>query len=91
MQATVMIWLAAFIPAGWVLILLTSSDVMFVPLTIFWITTGVILARRVTASRCPRCGGNFCEKSKLPYWYGLFNSRCESCGLTLYPEGRPRE
>ena len=85
MQALVMIWLMAFIPAGWIVILLTRSDVMFVPLTVLWIGAGLSFARRVTASRCPRCGERFCEKSGLPYWYGLFNSRCDGCGLSLNP------
>jgi hypothetical protein len=86
MQTMVMVWLVAFIPAGWVAIVLTRSDVMLVPLTVLWISAGVLLARRVTAIRCPRCDANFCEKSRQPYWYGLFNHRCENCGLTLTPQ-----
>lgn len=86
-----MIWLVAFIPAGWVVIALTRSDVMLVPFTVFWITAGIILARRVTARRCPRCEANFCAQSQLPYWYGLFNNRCENCGLTLFPDDDSRQ
>jgi hypothetical protein len=90
-QTMVMVWLVAFIPAGWIAIVLTRSDVMLVPLTVLWISAGVLLARRVTAIRCPRCDANFCEKSQLPYWYGLFNNRCENCGLTLISEGHAPE
>jgi hypothetical protein len=86
MQTLVIIWFAGFFPAGWIVILATRSNSTFVPLTVLWIGVGVWLARRVTANRCPRCGENFCEKSQLPYWYGLFNSRCESCGLSLKPD-----
>lgn len=77
--------MVAFIPAGWVVILLTRSSAMLLPLTILWIALGVAMARRVTDKRCPRCGGNFCTKAEMPYFYGLFNRRCEACGLTLYP------
>jgi hypothetical protein len=91
MQRNVMIWLVAFIPAGWVVIALTQSDVMLVPFSVLWIAAGIALARRVTESRCPRCAESFCEKSKMPYWYGLLNHRCESCGLTLSPDdGSPQ-
>lgn len=72
-----MIWLAAFIPAGWGLIAFTSSDAMLVSFTLLWIAAAIVLARRATALPCPRCAANFCEKSQLPYWYGLFNRRCE--------------
>jgi hypothetical protein len=89
MQRHVMIWLVAFIPAGWVVIALTSSDAILVPFTLLWIAAGIALARRVTAIRCPRCAANFCEKSRLPYWYGLFNRRCENCGLTLFSDDHP--
>jgi hypothetical protein len=87
----VTVWLCAFLPGGWLLILATRSDALFVPLTVMWIVIGVVLARHVSGSRCPRCGERFCEKSALPYWYGLFNSRCESCGLSLIPERIPDE
>jgi len=85
-QTFVIAWLMGFLPASWVVILATRSNSAFVPLTVLWIGIGVLLARRVTANLCPRCGENFCEKSELPSWYGLFNSRCESCGLSLKPD-----
>ena len=83
MQRNVMIWLVAFIPAGWVVIALTRSDVMLVPFSVLWLAAGIALARRVTEMRCPRCAESFCEKSEMPYWYGLLNHHCQSCGLTL--------
>jgi hypothetical protein len=86
MQRKAMIWLVAFIPAGWVVIALTRSDVMLVPFSVLWIAAGIALARRVTERRCPRCAESFCEKSEMPYWYGLLNHRCQSCGLTLSPD-----
>ena len=91
MQRLVIVWLCAFIPVSWLLILLTRSDGLFVPLTAIWIVAGVVFARHVSASRCPRCGEGFCEKSELPYWYGLFNNRCEACGLSLTPDSMSNE
>jgi hypothetical protein len=86
MQRLAIVWLCAFIPVSWLLILLTRSDALFVPLTAIWIVAGVVFARHVSASRCPRCGEGFCEKSELSYWYGLLNKRCNACVLSLTPE-----
>lgn len=83
LQVTALGWMIGFLPAGWVLILVTRSTDFVVPLTVFWLAVGLFIAQRVTAIRCPRCGERFCEKAELPYWYGLFNRRCESCGLSL--------
>jgi hypothetical protein len=82
-QTTVILWLAGLIPAGWTSALVTGSDTLFVPITIFWIAVGVWLAHGVTAIPCPRCGQKFCSVRELPYWPGLFNRRCDACGLTL--------
>lgn len=84
-QAWVIGWLIALLPAGWLVLALTASAFLAAMLTIFWIAAGAGLARRVTASRCPRCNERFCTRLELPYWYGLFNRRCESCGLSLEP------
>jgi hypothetical protein len=83
-QTAVLLWMVAFIPAGWVVMLLARSTVMLVPLTILWIGIGIVLARRVREISCPRCGSDFCTKAGMPYMYALFNSRCEACGLTLH-------
>jgi hypothetical protein len=84
-QTLVLIWMAAFIPAGWLIIALTRSNVMLVPLTLLWIGFGISLARRLTQIPCPRCAATFCQKTGMPYLYVLLNNRCESCGLTLCP------
>jgi hypothetical protein len=84
-QSLVLLWMVAYIPAGWLVIALTRSIVMLLPLTILWISAGISLAQRVTQTPCPRCAGNFCAKAAMPYLYALFNNRCESCGLTLHP------
>jgi len=84
-QSLALLWMVAFIPAGWLVIALTRSIVMLLPLTILWISHGISLARRLIETPCPRCAGNFCAKAAMPYLYALFNNRCESCGLTLYP------
>jgi hypothetical protein len=89
MQRIVLTWLVAFIPAGWVVIAFTTSDAMIVPFTLLWITVGIAFAQRVATLPCPRCQANFCEKSQLPYWYGLLNRRCENCGLTLFSDDHP--
>jgi len=83
LQAIALGWTVGFLPAGWILILITRSINFVVPLTVLWFVVGLLIAQRVTASRCPRCGERFCEKKEMPYWYGLFIRRCESCGLTL--------
>jgi Na+/proline symporter len=84
-QTLVLLWMIAFLPAGWFILALTPSNVILVPLTILWIGFGVSLARRLTQTACPRCDSSFCQKAGMPYLYALFNNRCESCGLTLYP------
>jgi len=84
-QHTVIAWMIGLIPAGWLAVLLTESDELFVPLTLFWFAVGLMLAQRVTANPCPRCGEHFCAKSVAPYWHGLFKRRCDECGLTLDP------
>jgi predicted RNA-binding Zn-ribbon protein involved in translation (DUF1610 family) len=83
-QTVAMLWMVAFIPAGWVVMLLARSSVMLVPLTILWISVGVALARHITEFPCPRCGAAFCVKTGMPYMYALFNGRCEACGLSLH-------
>jgi hypothetical protein len=83
-QTLVILWMAAFLPAGWVVIWLARSLMTLLPLTILWIAAGIALARRVTESPCPRCRAPFCTRAGMPYLYALFNSRCEACGLTLH-------
>jgi hypothetical protein len=85
-QRIVLVWLIALSPVGWIAASIMHSDSIFVPLTIFWILVGIVLAQRVIATLCPRCGEKFCEREQLPFWYGLFNRRCENCGLSLNPE-----
>ena len=88
MQHLVIAWMVGLIPGGWIVVLLAPDRAGFVPFTLLWIAVGLCLAGRVGATRCPRCGSHFCEKRELPYWYGLFNRRCENCGLSL---GRTEE
>jgi hypothetical protein len=83
MQWLVIAWMIGVIPGGWIIVLLAPADGLFVPFTIIWIGIGLWLAGRVGGTRCPRCGGDFCERHELPYWYSLFNRRCENCGLSL--------
>jgi hypothetical protein len=83
MQTQVILWFAAFLPAGWIVALVTRSDTAFVPLTVVWIAAGGLLARRITEFRCPRCAARFCANSGMPFVYALFNRRCQDCGLTL--------
>jgi hypothetical protein len=82
-QQLVLAWMLGLIPGGWIVVLLAPDETIFVPFTLLWIAVGLWFAGRVGATRCPRCGKDFCEKRELAYWHGLFNSRCESCGLTL--------
>lgn len=84
-QWIVIAWLIALSPVGWIAASVMHSDSIFVPLTIFWIVVGIILAQRIIMMLCPRCGQKFCEAPRLPFWYGLFNRRCENCGLSLNP------
>ena len=79
----VIAWLIAMLPAGWIILAVTASGVLIAALTIFWIALGVALAKQVTEQRCPRCHDWFCLRREPPYWYGLFNHCCESCGLSL--------
>ncbi|HXD91136.1 MAG TPA: hypothetical protein VNU00_08745 [Candidatus Binataceae bacterium] len=82
-QKLVILWMVGLLPAGWIAALLTRSDYLFVPLTVFWILVGIILAQRVAMNPCPRCGERFCADDQMPYWYSLFNRRCATCGLSL--------
>jgi hypothetical protein len=84
-QTFVLLWMAGLIPAGWLMMLLVKSDDILLPLMAAWIVAGVLMAHRAAASKCPRCGGNFCETRGMPYWYGLFTRRCENCGVSLKP------
>jgi hypothetical protein len=79
----VIAWLIAMLPVGWSILALISSGTLIAALTIFWIALGITFAKQVTEQRCPRCHDWFCLRRELPYWYGLFNNRCESCGLSL--------
>jgi hypothetical protein len=83
MQHLVIAWMVGLIPGGWIVVLLAPDEAVFVPFTLLWISVGLWFAERVGAGRCPRCGDDFFEKRQLPYWHGLFNSRCENCGLSL--------
>jgi hypothetical protein len=82
-QHSVIGWMAGLIPSSWIVALLAPDEAIFVPFTLLWIALGLWFAERVGATRCPRCGDEFCEKRELPYWRGLFNRRCENCGLSL--------
>src|SRR5258708_3744465 len=82
-QTIVILWMVALLPAGWIAALLTRSDYLFVPLTVFWIVIGIVLAQRVAMNPCPRCGERFCPTDRLPYWYSLFTRRCAACGISL--------
>jgi Na+/proline symporter len=84
-QTLALFWMIALLPAGWLILALSPPNVILVPLTIVWIGFGIALARRLTQTPCPRCAATFCQKEGMPYLYALFNNRCESCGLTLYP------
>jgi hypothetical protein len=79
----VIAWMIGLIPGSWMVVLFAPDEVVFVPFTLFWIALGLWFASRVGATRCPRCGDNFCVKGELASWHGLFNSRCENCGLSL--------
>jgi hypothetical protein len=91
MQRLVLLWMIALIPAGWIVVLFAPTDRLFVPFTIAWIAAGLWFAGLVSTRPCPRCSAKFCEKHELPYWYGLFNSKCENCGLSLQssPSSQP--
>ncbi|MGH7840817.1 MAG: hypothetical protein ACREQT_04780 [Candidatus Binataceae bacterium] len=82
-QNLVIVWLVGLLPAGWIAAIATGFSDLFVPITIFWIVVGIVLARRVSLIACPRCREKFCARQELPYWNGLLNRRCDSCGLTL--------
>jgi len=82
-QHLVIAWMLGLIPGSWIVVLLAPDEAVFVPFTLFWIAVGLWFAGRVGTTRCPRCGDDFCEKRDFAYWYSLFNSRCENCGLTL--------
>jgi hypothetical protein len=87
-QLRVIIWLIGLLPAGWLAAIITRSEALLAPITVFWIVVGLALAQRVAIVRCPRCGEKFCADEALPYWNALFSRRCENCGLTLDPEAR---
>jgi hypothetical protein len=82
-QHLVIAWMVGLIPSGWIIVLLSPDETVFVSFTLLWLVAGLWFAGRVVATRCPRCGDGFCQKRELPYWYGLFNNRCEYCGLSL--------
>jgi len=82
-QHLVIAWMLGLIPGGWIVVLFLPNDEVFVPFTLLWIAAGLWFAARISAMRCPRCGDDFCERDELASWHGLFNSRCENCGLTL--------
>jgi hypothetical protein len=83
MQHLVIAWMAGLIPGGWLVALLAPDETVFVPFTLVWIAVGLWFVERIGARRCPRCGDDFCEKREFSYWSGLFNHRCENCGLSL--------
>ena len=82
-QIGVIVYLAALAPMGWIGVWLVDSNALLVPLTLVWILIGVMLAQRVAAGLCPRCGEPFCQRPDLPFWFGLLARRCDNCGLSL--------
>jgi hypothetical protein len=85
-QNIVIAWLVGLLPAGWIAAIVTRSDALLAPITVFWIVAGVTLAQRVAVIGCPRCGEKFCAEQALPYWTALISRRCGNCGLTLNPK-----
>jgi hypothetical protein len=84
-QTLTLLWMAGLLPAGWLAMLFADSSDLFVPLTAAWIVAGVLMGRRVTALKCPRCAANFSDLGAMPYWHGLFTRRCANCGVSLDP------
>jgi predicted RNA-binding Zn-ribbon protein involved in translation (DUF1610 family) len=82
-QHFVIAWMLGLIPGGWIMVLFMPDEAVFVPFTLFWIALGLWFVERVGAMPCPRCGDDFCERGDFANWQGLFNSRCENCGLSL--------
>jgi hypothetical protein len=82
-QHLVIAWMVGLIPGSWIRVLLAPDESVFVPFTLLWIAVGLWLAERLGAAPCPRCGYDFGEKRQFAPLSGLFNSRCENCGLTL--------
>jgi hypothetical protein len=82
-QSLVLLWTAGMIPAGWALLILGAENSSLAIFTLAWLATALWFARRLNSVLCPRCGAGFCANHDLPYWYGLFNQRCENCGLTI--------
>ena len=83
LQHLAIAWMAGLIPSSWIVALFAPDETLFVPFTLLWLALGLWFAERVSARRCPRCGEEFCEKRQLAHLGGLFNSRCENCGLSL--------
>jgi hypothetical protein len=82
-QQLVIAWMVGLIPGSWILVLLAPDETVFVPFTLLWIAVGLWFAEGLGAVRCPRCGSDFSERRHLAYLSGLFNSRCDNCGLSL--------
>ena len=84
-QRMTLLWMAGFIPAGWLTMLFAGSADLFVPFTAGWVAAGILMGRRVVSLKCPRCGQNFSDVNAMPYWHGLFGNHCENCGVSLKP------
>jgi hypothetical protein len=72
------------IPAGWAILIMAPSTMVLIPLTVIWIGLGLSMARGLALSPCPRCGSAFCDAPGMPYWYALFASDCQKCGLSTH-------
>jgi hypothetical protein len=82
-QNLVIVWLVGLLPAGVISAIVTGTIDLLVPITIFWIGGGLVMAQRISAIACPRCKGRFCARQELPFWNCLLNRRCDNCCLTL--------
>ncbi|MGH7935189.1 MAG: hypothetical protein ACREQN_18765 [Candidatus Binataceae bacterium] len=87
MQTVLLVWLAALIPASWLISLMPNARMAFVPIVIGWLGAGVGCGWRGGLIRCPRCREPFHGVLRFPYFHTIFTRRCANCGLTLPRSG----
>ncbi|MGH8013363.1 MAG: hypothetical protein ACREQ4_12775 [Candidatus Binataceae bacterium] len=82
-QTLLLCWLAALIPASWLVMLAPDGLDAVIPFLFAWLGIAIAIGWHAGESRCPRCRQAFHRDSKFPYFDTVFSHQCANCGLTL--------
>lgn len=74
-------WFFSYIPAAFA-ITVSGLEPIVVPLVLCWLAGYLLSGALAESSRCPRCGGRYCQDETR---WDPYTQECLNCGLALHP------